>query len=64
MEKDTAMTTTPTGIPIRDCNECGYRHPITRKHCTICGRATLVSPPGGTAMNTDDTANPYRIEHA
>lgn len=35
------MTTTPTGVPIRDCNECGHRHPITRKHCTICGRATL-----------------------
>lgn len=41
MEKGTAMSTTPTGIPIRDCDTCGYRHPITRKHCTICGRATL-----------------------
>lgn len=35
------MTTTPTGIPIRDCETCGHRHPVSRDHCAICGRASL-----------------------
>lgn len=35
------MTTTPIGIPIRDCDTCGRRHPITREHCPICGRPSL-----------------------
>ena len=34
-------STTQTGIPIIDCEECGYRHPITRQHCPTCGLATL-----------------------
>ena len=38
--------TTQTGIPIRDCEICGRRHPITRTHCTICGRASLYCHPG------------------
>lgn len=33
--------TTQTGIPIIDCDECGKRHPATRKHCETCGLATL-----------------------
>ncbi len=33
--------TTWTGIPIIDCDECGHRHPETRKHCEACGLATL-----------------------
>lgn len=33
--------TTQTGIPVIDCNECGHRHPETRKHCATCGLATL-----------------------
>lgn len=33
--------TTRTGIPIIDCDECGHRHPETRKHCEACGLATL-----------------------
>ena len=33
--------TTPTGIPIVDCTTCGHRHPVTRRHCPTCGRATL-----------------------
>lgn len=33
--------TTQTGIPVIDCNECGRRHPETRKHCATCGLATL-----------------------
>ena len=32
----TAPTTTPTGIPIIDCDTCGYRHPATRSHCPYC----------------------------
>ncbi|CAH1193826.1 Hypothetical protein ROUS_50 [Brevibacterium phage Rousseau] len=35
------MSTTPTGIRIIDCGECGYRHPETRQHCQGCGLATL-----------------------
>ena len=35
------MSTTQTGIPIIDCEECGYRHPITRQHCPTCGKASL-----------------------
>ncbi|WP_380162683.1 hypothetical protein [Kineococcus sp. R86509] len=38
--------TTPTGIPIEDCATCGYRHPVTRTHCTACGKATLFCHPG------------------
>lgn len=33
--------TTPTGIPIIDCDTCGHRHPVTRVHCPVCGLATL-----------------------
>ena len=33
--------TTQTGTPIIDCNQCGHRHPETRKHCETCGLATL-----------------------
>ncbi len=32
---------TPTGIPITVCDICGFRHPVTRKHCPVCGLATL-----------------------
>lgn len=34
---------TPTGIPIIDCTVCGRRHPETRRHCEICGAASLFS---------------------
>jgi len=33
--------TTPTGIRIVDCAECGRRHPATRSHCPVCGKASL-----------------------
>lgn len=33
--------TTPTGVPIIDCHECGHRHPAPRRHCPTCGLATL-----------------------
>lgn len=32
-----------TGIPIIDCTVCGRRHPETRRHCPICGVASLFS---------------------
>lgn len=32
---------TMTGIPIEDCTSCGGRHPVTRKHCEVCGAASL-----------------------
>lgn len=39
--------TTPTGIPIRLCELYSIEHPITRKHCTRCGRPSLF-------INADD----------
>ena len=36
-----AEAQTPTGILIEDCTTCGCRHAVTRKHCPICGLATL-----------------------
>lgn len=44
---------TPTGVPIIECSECGHSHPVTRSHCASCGRAHLfpgACPRGG--MNT------------
>jgi len=36
--------TTPTGVPVIDCEECGRRHPVGRDHCPTCGAATLFHP--------------------
>jgi len=30
--------TTQTGIPIIDCEICGYRHPSHTQHCITCGK--------------------------
>ena len=35
------MDKTMTGIPITNCAECGFRHPVTRVHCVVCGLATI-----------------------
>lgn len=35
------MATTQTGIPIEDCTACGKAHPVTRRHCTGCGAASV-----------------------
>lgn len=43
------MSTTQTGIPIQDCLHCGYRHPVTRRHCPACGLATLFGHEGCTS---------------
>ncbi len=39
------MATTPTGIPISLCETCGHRHPISRKHCPVCGLALIFAHP-------------------
>ena len=36
---------TPTGIEIIDCDQCGHRHPVTREHCPTCVLRTLRSMP-------------------
>jgi uncharacterized OB-fold protein len=33
--------TTQTGIPITECGDCGKTHPVTRRHCSGCGTATV-----------------------
>ena len=46
------MTTTPTGIPVIDCPECGCRHSANRKHCTVCGRAAVfIAATTGRCLN-------------
>ena len=37
--------TTPTGIPILPCEQCGGIHPITRTHCSECGSSALFCHP-------------------
>lgn len=44
--------TTPTGVPIIDCEQCGRRHPATRQHCPTCGMTHLV-PYGCNPKETD-----------
>ena len=36
-------TTTPTGIAVEPCAQCGRSHPVTRAHCPKCGIASLFS---------------------
>lgn len=28
---------TPTGVPVIECGECGCEHPVSRRHCRTCG---------------------------
>lgn len=44
------IKTTPTGIPITKCSTCGLEHPITRTHCTHCGKPTLFINADGTCL--------------
>lgn len=39
------MTTTPSGIPIIECDECGWSHPATRSHCARCGKPSAFIEP-------------------
>lgn len=39
------MSTTPTGIPIIECSECGWSHPSNRVHCGRCGKASAFIDP-------------------
>ena len=32
---------TPTGISVVECFTCGWTHPVTRRHCPVCGLASL-----------------------
>lgn len=48
--------TTPTGIPIRLCSVCGVTHPITRRHCTKCGRPSLFIKPDGVCIHCEARA--------
>lgn len=45
------MTTTPTGIPITECDDCGYTHPITRSHCVECNRPSAFIDESGRCLN-------------
>lgn len=44
------MITTPTGVPITTCDECGHEHPVTRRHCRECTRASLFITPSGLCL--------------
>lgn len=47
----TLSPSTPTGIPIRLCMQCGFEHPITRQHCDRCGRASLFIGSDGVCVH-------------
>ena len=34
---------TQTGVAIVECFTCGWTHPVTRRHCEVCGSASLFS---------------------
>jgi len=42
--------TTPMGIAIRPCKSCGHTHPVTRRHCGQCGRATAFLNEAGSCL--------------
>jgi predicted RNA-binding Zn-ribbon protein involved in translation (DUF1610 family) len=47
------MNITMTGVPIVDCSECGFRHPVTRKHCAGCGLATIFGHDACRSLNDE-----------
>ncbi len=47
------MTTTPTGIPITQCETCGIEHPITRNHCTDCGKPSMFINSNGRCLSCE-----------
>lgn len=44
------MKTTPTGIPIFPCKNCGREHPSNRDHCLQCGQASAFLDPDGICL--------------
>lgn len=44
------MTTTPTGIPVTACTTCGKTHPVTRRHCAVCGSASVFARLDGRCL--------------
>lgn len=49
--------TTPTGIPIDDCDHCGRMHPVGREHCVSCGRASAFITPTGVCLKCQAVAS-------
>lgn len=41
---------TPTGVPIIPCDECGREHPAGRGHCLDCGRASFFRDRDGRCL--------------
>lgn len=44
------MSTTPTGVPIRRCSQCGVMHTDTMRHCKKCGYASHFINPAGWCL--------------
>lgn len=44
------MSTTPTGIPIIDCEVCDKTHPETREHCGNCGNPSAFITTTGVCL--------------
>lgn len=49
--------TTPTGLPIVDCDTCGKRHPERRKHCQECGAPSRFINDGGLCLGCNKALN-------
>lgn len=47
------MSTTATGIPVTICGTCNVSHPVPRRHCVTCGRASLFLNNGACLTCTD-----------
>lgn len=52
------MTTTPTGIPIIECETCGKTHPVGREHCAQCGTGSaFINPETVLCLNCGHAKN-------
>lgn len=47
---ESSTPTTPTGVPIIRCDVCGVPHPVWRRHCAECGRASAFINPAGYCL--------------
>lgn len=50
------MTTTPTGIPVTACAQCGKTHPVSRSHCEVCGAASAFFTIDGRCLKHSKSA--------
>lgn len=55
------MTTTPTGIPITACAQCGHVHPVTRQHCEACGVASVFARLDGRCLKHSKASETGRV---